>query len=371
MAATVGDLVRIMEDIAPPQFALPDDRIGLQVGDREAQVKSVLVALDPSDAVIARAVSSSVSAVIVHHPLMHEPIDHIVRGDPVGRRLLNIASAGLAVYVAHTNLDRAPRGVNTVLAERIGLHKIQPLQVEKGCPQYKLVVFVPRGYEDAVRNAACSAGAGAIGDYEFCTFQTEGVGTFMPAKSAQPFSGEVGKLNSVEELRLEMVVSAPFVPRVVDAIKRAHPYEEVAYDLLATGQSDQRFSLGRIGELKHKLALEEFAAFVKKALKLVSVRVVGNKRKKLRRVATIAGGGARYLSAAAEAGADVLVTGDVGYHHAREAAARGLCVIDAGHVGTEQVILEPLASLLRTELERLDPAISVETVHEPAIFAVL
>jgi dinuclear metal center YbgI/SA1388 family protein len=371
MAATIGDLVRIMEDIAPPELALPDDRIGLQVGDLEAHVKSALVALDASDAVIARALSSGASVVLVHHPLIHEPVDRIVRDDPVGRRLLDAARAGVAVYVAHTNLDRAPRGVNTVLGETIGLRNAEPLQVEEGCPQYKLVVFVPKGYADAVRIAACSAGAGVIGDYTFCTFQTEGVGTFVPAQSAQPFSGKVGNLNRAEELRLEMVVSAPFVRQVVEAIGRAHPYEEVAYDLLVTGQRDSRFSLGRIGELEEKVTLEEFAAFVKKVLKLAAVRVVGNKRKKLRRVATVAGGGARYLSAAAGAGADVLVTGDVGYHHAREAAARGLCLIDASHEGTEGVILEPLASLLRAELEKLDQTITVETIHEPGVFAVL
>jgi len=371
MAATIGDLVRVMEDIAPPELALPDDRVGLQVGDREAPVKSVAVALDASNAVIDRALSSGVNAVVVHHPLIHKPVDRIVRDEPIGRRLLDAARGGLAVYIAHTNLDRASCGVNDVLAETIQVQNAEPLQVEERCDQYKLVVFVPKGHEDMVRDAACSAGAGVIGDYTFCTFQTEGVGTFMPAQSAQPFSGKVGTLNRAKELRLEMVVSAPFVPRVVDAIKRAHPYEEVAYDLLVTGQRDTRFSLGRIGELEGKLTLEEFATFVKKALKLVSVRMVGNKRKKLRRVATVAGGGARYVGAAAEAGADVLVTGDVGYHHAREAAARGLCLIDAGHAGTERVILEPLASTLRAKLGKLDRAIAVKTVHEPAVFGVL
>ena len=371
MAATVGDLIGIMEEIAPPELALPEDRIGLQVGDRAAQLSGVVVALDATDSAVDRAVSSGANAVVVHHPLIRRPIDRVLRDDPVGERLLKIASVGIAVYVAHTNLDRALRGVNAVLAETLGLLNAEPLEVVEGCVQYKLVVFVPKGHEDAVREAACSAGAGVMGEYEFCTFQTEGVGTFLPRESAQPFSGEVGKLNRAEELRVEMVVSAPLVSRVLDAMKRAHPYEEVAYDLFVTAQRDERFSLGRISDLPEVVGLAEFASHVKQSLKLDSVRVVGDKERQLRRVATIAGGGASFLSSAAQAGADVLVTGDVGYHHAREASARGLCLVDAGHAGTERVVIEPLAEMLRGALADIDAKISVETAHEPAVFAQL
>ena len=369
--ATVGDLIGIMEGIAPPELALPEDRIGLQVGDGRAQLSGVVVALDATEVAVDRALSSGANAIVVHHPLIRRPIERVLRDDPVGKLLLKIASAEIALYVAHTNLDRAPRGVNAVLAETLGLHKAKPLQVVEGCAQYKLVVFVPKGHEDAVREAACSAGAGVIGEYEFCSFQTEGVGTFLPAESAQPFSGEAGKLNRAEELRLEMVVSAPFVSRVVDAMKRAHPYEEVAYDQFVTAQRDERFALGRIGDLREAVGLAEFASRVKESLKLDSVRVVGDAQRQVRRVATIAGGGASFLSSAAQAGADVLVTGDVGYHHAREASARGLSLVDAGHAGTEQVVIEPLAEMLRGALAKIDGRISVETAHEPAVFAQL
>ncbi len=367
--ATVVDLIRIMEEIAPPELALPEDRIGLQAGDSQAELNGVVVALDPSEVAIDRALSSGANAIVVHHPLIRKPIERVLRDDPIGKLLLKMARAGIALYVAHTNLDRAPRGVNAILAETLGLQKAKPLQVVEGCAQYKLVVFVPKGHEDAVREAACSAGAGVIGEYGFCSFQTEGVGTFLPAESAQPFSGEVGKLNRVEELRLEMVVSAAFVPRVVDAMKRAHPYEEVAYDLFVTAQRDERFALGRIGELPEVVSLAEFASRVRQTLKLDSVRIVGGAERKVRRVAAVAGGGASFLSAAAAAGADVLVTGDVGYHHAREASARGLCLVDAGHAGTERIIVEPLAEMLRSALADIDANISVETAHEPAIFA--
>jgi len=369
LAVKVGDLIEIMEEIAPPELALPEDRIGLQVGDRHAELSGVTVALDASGAVVDRARSSGANAIVVHHPLIHKPMDRLVRDDPVGEGVLKVASAGMAVYVAHTNLDRAPRGVNAVLAETLGLKNSKPLQVGEGCAQYKLAVFVPKGHEDAVREAACSAGAGVIGEYEFCSFQTEGVGTFLPTESAQPFTGEAGKLNRADELRLEMVVSAPFVSRVVDAMIRAHPYEEVAYDLFVTAQRDERFSLGRNGELSEAVSLTEFASRVKRTLKLDSVRIVGDAERQVRRVATIAGGGASFLSAAAKAGAEVLVTGDVGYHHAREASARGLCLVDAGHAGTERVIIEPLAEMLRGALADIDANISVETAHDPAVFA--
>ena len=371
LVVSVSDLMRIMEEIAPAGLALPDDRVGLQVGDPAAPLKGVIVALDPSDAVVEQALSAGANAVVTHHPVIHKPIDRIVPDDAAGRLLLKMISARLVIYVAHTNLDRAPRGVNAVLAETIGLRDSDPLRLGNECPQYKLVVFVPKGHEEQVRDAACSAGAGVIGEYEFCTFQTEGLGTFMPGETAQPFSGEVGKLNRADELRLEMVVSDPFVPRVLEAMKRAHPYEEVAYDLLVTSQRDDRFALGRIGELEESIELGEFASRVKRALKLDSVRIVGDKREQVRRIATVAGAGARFISAVAAAGADALVTGDVGYHRAREACARGLCLVDAGHAGTERVVIEPLAEMLRTELAKLDPKINVEAARERAVFAPL
>jgi len=371
LAVSVSDLMRIMEEIAPAALALPEDSIGLQAGDPAAPLKGVIVALDPSDEAVERALAVGASAIVVHHPLIYRPIDRIVPDDMAGRLLLKTIRAGLALYVAHTNLDRAPRGVNTVLAEVLGLCDSEPLQLGNECAQYKLVVFVPKGHEGHVRDAACSAGAGVIGEYEFCTFETQGVGTFMPGESAQPFSGEVGKVNRADELRLEMVVSGPFVPRVVEAVKQAHPYEKVAYDLLVTSQRDERFSLGRIGELEQSTSLGEFASRVRKALKLDSVRIVGDKQRQVARIATIAGAGGTLVSAVAAAGADALVTGDIGYHHAREARARGLCLIDAGHDGTERVIVAPLAERLQAELKKLDPTINVETVSDQAVFSSL
>jgi len=368
LAASVSDLMRIMEEIAPAALALPEDSIGLQAGDPAAPLSGVIVALDASDEAVEQALSAKANVIVTHHPLIYRPLDRIVPDDMAGRLLLKIIGAQLALYVAHTNLGRAPHGVNAVLAETVGLRDSEPLRLGNQCAQYKLVVFVPKGHEDQVREAACSAGAGVIGAYEFCTFQTEGVGTFVPREGAQPFSGEVGKLNRADELRLEMVVSDPFVPQVLEAMKRAHPYEEVAYDLLVTSQGDERFSLGRIGELDKSISLEKFASQIKKALKLESVRIVGDMKRPVSRVATIAGAGGKFVSAVADAGADVLVTGDVGYHQAREARARDLCLIDAGHAETERIIVVPLAERLRTELAKLDPSINVQTALEQAVF---
>jgi dinuclear metal center YbgI/SA1388 family protein len=360
--------MEIMERIAPAALALPGDTIGLQAGDPASPLTGVVVALDPSDDAVDLALSAKANVIVTHHPLIYRPLDRIVPDNMVGELLLRIIGSGLALYVAHTNLDRALRGVNAVLAETVGLRNCEPLNLGNQCAQYKLVVFVPKGHEDQVRNAACSAGAGVIGEYEFCTFQTEGVGTFVPGKDAQPFSGEVGELNREGELRLEMVVSEPFVQQALEAMKLAHPYEEVAYDLLVTSQGDERFSLGRIGELDKSVSLEKFASHVKKALKLESVRVVGDVKRQVSRIATIAGSGGKFVSAVAGACADVLVTGDVGYHQAREARARDLCLIDAGHAGTERIIVAPLADTLQGELAKLDPGINVQTTLEQAVF---
>jgi dinuclear metal center YbgI/SA1388 family protein len=357
-----------MEAIAPCALALPGDPVGLQVGDPDAPLNGVVVALDPGNVAVERAISIGANAVVAHHPLIYRPLDRIVSSEVPAKLLLEMIRAGIALYVAHTNLDRASGGVNDVLAETIGLTTARPLHLGDGCPQYKLIVFVPKGHEERVREAACSAGAGVIGEYTFCTFQTEGVGTFTPGGAAQPFSGEMGQLNRADELRLEMVVSEPHAQRVLDAVKQAHPYEEVAYDLLVTAQKDERFALGRIGELDEPVLFEQFVSRVREALKLDAVRIAGDREKEVRRVATIAGSGGKFVSAAAAAGADALVTGDVGYHDAREACVRGLCIVDAGHDGTERVVIEPLAEMLRQRLGKLDKKLKVETVHEPAVF---
>lgn len=339
-------MIQLVEELAPKNLAESGDNVGLQVGDPAAQVRGVLVALDLDDDVLAEATDRGADLVIVHHPLIYRPVSSIRMDMPVGRRIAGALRRGINVYAAHTNLDIAAGGVNDILAGRLGLEDVEILGPTGEEKYLKIVVFVPRGHEDAVRNALSAAGAGWIGNYSHCTFQAAGTGTFLAHEGADPFLGQVGKLEKAEEFRLETIVPERLARKAVAAMIRAHPYEEVAYDLYPLANEGQPYGLGRLGRLAAPQVLAEFARTVSDSLGAVSLRVAGDGRKVISKVAVCGGAGADLIARAVFRGADVLVTGDVKYHQVRDALDAGLAVVDAGHFATEIPIVPALAGWL-------------------------
>ncbi|SHJ79615.1 Nif3-like dinuclear metal center hexameric protein [Desulfofundulus thermosubterraneus] len=353
MAVTGADIAAIIEEMAPLELAEPWDNPGWQLGDPGAPVRRILLCLDVNEAVCREALERDVQLIVTHHPLFFKEFKQIRMDRPGGVLVTGLIRAGVSVYAAHTNLDRCRGGVNDFLARRLGLQDIQVLT--PGKEQYlKLVVFVPLGHVDAVRSAIGAAGAGWIGNYSDCTFGVEGTGTFRPLEGTNPYIGRQGRLEQVREVRLETIVPRRLVERVVRAMLEAHPYEEVAYDLYPlANQVTPSIGLGRIGMLLKALTLEEFVAFVKEELELPAVRWGGEKGRPVKRVALCGGSGGELWPRALALNADVFVTGDVGYHTARDMLAAGLAFVDAGHFGTERVILPALQEyLLRTCREK-------------------
>lgn len=341
----IHDLVGLLNALYPPALAEGWDNVGLQVGDPNGQLSKVLVCLDPSERALQAAVEQGAEALLCHHPLLFKPLHNLTPADETGRILFAAVQQGIAILAAHTNLDRAGNGLNDWLAAALGLSECRPLQ--GGDDQLlKLVVYVPAGYETKVADALFKAGAGHIGNYDSCSFRSEGVGTFRAADGCTPFIGQVGERSSVRELRLETVVPRELLNRVVDRMVRAHPYEEVAYDLVPLANRRQGIGLGRIGRLAQNATLAEFAAAVKQALQVEALRVVGNGQAKVNKVAVCGGSGASLLNEAVRQGADVLVTGDVKYHEALNAASQGLALIDAGHFATEHLMVGHLAEAM-------------------------
>jgi putative NIF3 family GTP cyclohydrolase 1 type 2 len=245
----VAHVLRALDTLAPPHLALDDDPRGLLVGDPAAPVSHVAVALDATLAVAESAAALGAQLVVAHHPLVYHPLKTVRRDDPVGAVVLACARNAVAVACAHTNWDVAPGGINDVLAERLGVHDPRPLRVTHREPLVKIAVFVPPGHRDAVLDAMAAAGAGAIGDYDRCGFFAAGQGTFRPLPGARPFQGEIGRIETTPEERLEMVVSEALGPAVVAAMKRAHPYEEVAYDVFPLRNTATEHGIGRVGAL--------------------------------------------------------------------------------------------------------------------------
>jgi dinuclear metal center YbgI/SA1388 family protein len=334
------------------------DNCGLQAGDPAAQVDRVLVALTPLAEVFDEAEEKGADFLLFHHPLIFDPLTSIVISTYPGDLLARAIRNGLAVYAAHTSYDAAPAGVSVALARALGLSG--PLRVlsPRGALR-KLVVFVPEGNVDAVAKALAGAGAGVIGDYTECTFRTQGTGTFRGGDDANPYLGEKGLLEEVEEVRIETVVPAHAVDRAIDAATAAHPYEEVTLDVYPVEGSPEGHGYGRIGTLPERLTADELREHVSESLGFPSHLVAGQGRS-IETVAVLGGSGGSFVPEVAVSGAHAYVTGDVDYHDALLAESLGLTVIDAGHVATELPSLEPLALQLA---ELVDVPVEVSRVR--------
>jgi dinuclear metal center YbgI/SA1388 family protein len=282
---------------------------------------------------------------VTHHPLLFKPLRRLTPEDPVGRVVWNAVRDGVAIISAHTNLDVAAAGLNSWLAERLGLDVSEPLQDSAG-RLLKLVVYVPAGYEEALSEALFAAGAGEIGAYDQCSFRSAGTGTFRPGPGTTPFIGKSGEREAVAEFRLETVVPQRRLSKVLEKLLKAHPYEEVAYDLIPLANPRPDTGLGRIGRLALPLPLAELGARVKAALGCHSVRLTGELERPVHKLAVCGGSGAGLIQEAKRRGADVLVTGDVRYHDARLAEELGLALIDAGHFATEVLAVAGLVAAL-------------------------
>ena len=356
---TVGTIAAYIEELAPLHWAESWDNVGLQVGDPAAAVQRVLVALELTDPVLEEAEQRACELVVVHHPLIFRPLKALRSDNRAARRLFRLIRGGIALYAAHTNLDQAPGMTNDTLAAAAGLTEHEVIK-QVGEERYvKLVVFVPQGHEDTVRDALARAGAGHIGNYSHCTFQSPGTGTFLPLEGTNPFLGQQGKLEKADELRLETIVPESAAQRAVRAMIAAHPYEEVAYDLYPLANPGKVRGHGRIGRLAQPVSLTDLAGRLKGALKTEAVRIVGDPARMITTVAVGAGAGADLIRPAAARGADVLVTGDVKYHDAQDALDLGLAVIDVGHYHSEAGAMGSLAAYLRERLAADGHAVEV------------
>lgn len=339
MSAKAKIIASLVDELAPPGLAEDWDNVGWQLGDPGSSVDRILVALDVTPDVCSEARDRGVGLVVCHHPLLFKGVKSIRTDQPRGALLAELIKSNIAVYTAHTNLDAADGGVNDVLARRLGLTEVQVLKPGPGEKYLKLVVFVPVEHTDTVRESLGRAGAGWLGNYSDCTFQLRGTGTFRPRAGANPYLGSQGQLEMVEETRLETIVRAQDVSGVLRAMLAAHPYEEVAYDLYPLSNQGPVQGLGRIGSIIEEKTLGDYLQFVKTELKLAGLRYGGESSRPVRKVAVCGGSGADFWPLAAGAGADVLITGDIGYHTAVDMRAAGLAYLDVGHYGSERVVL--------------------------------
>lgn len=349
MFAKGQTIVQLMEQFAPKHYAVPDDKIGLQLGTLRKDIRNVLVALDVTDEVVEEAIANDVDLIIAHHSIIYRPIAQLTTDSPMGRLYEKLIKHDIAVYIAHTNLDTAEGGVNDLMADALGLQGCTCLEDIHTDQLFKLVVFVPESSHEKVLQAVLNAGAGHIGNYSHCSFNSSGVGTFVPHEGTDPYIGSTGVMERVDEVRIETIVPQSIQKKVVQAMLKAHPYEEVAYDLYRMDLKGRSFGLGRVGKLEKAVTLQELAERVKEQYDVPKVRVVGDLQREVKKVAVLGGSGGRYVKHALFHGADVLVTGDIDYHTAHDALAAGLAIIDPGH-NIEKIVKPAVAAWLQSKL---------------------
>ena len=338
------EIIQLFEQFSPKQYAMEGDRIGLQIGRLNKPVHRVMIALDVLEEVVDEAIEKEVDLIIAHHPLIYRPLKNIMTDQMPGRMIEKLLKHDITVYAAHTNLDVAKGGVNDLLAEALELSNTEVLVPTHEIHLKKLVVYVPTEQCKQVKEALGNAGAGAIGNYSHCLFSSSGIGQFLPEENANPYIGDKGKLEQVNEERIETLFPDYLEKKVVQAMIKAHPYEEVAYDIYRLDNKGESLGLGRIGEIQ-EVTLGEFANIVKNALDVPTVRVVGDLQSKVRKVAVLGGDGNKYISSAKFKGADVYITGDLYYHVAHDAMMMGLNVIDPGH-NVEKIMKKGVANYL-------------------------
>lgn len=363
----MADVIAVLERQYPSARAEPWDRVGLAVGDRSAPVERALLAVDVTSAIVAEAEAIGAQLIIAHHPLLLKPLHAVDQDEPKGRLILAAARAGISIYAAHTNADKPERGVSAAMARAVGLVNAVPLEADR-IELITLTVYVDVKHAEPVRVALAEAGAGAIGDYDTCSFSSAGTGRFRPLPGSDPFIGTspagLGEavLEEVEEVRIEVVAPRHRRSAIVTALLAAHPYETPAYHLAEFSLPDPESGLGRVGELAEPITARKFAARLAEALPRTvgGVRLAGDPERLLKRVALLGGAGDSMLDAARASGADGYITSDLRHHPASEAQEwEGAPVLfDVAHWAAEWTWLPELAELLAAELPSLHAVVS-------------
>jgi len=344
MAVTLGEFIRWLEELIPPAFQEQYDNSGLQVGDPESAVDSVLLTLDVTPDVIREAVSLGCSLVVSHHPLIFTPLKRLAYSSDIERSVAAAIRNNIAVYSAHTSFDNIQHGVSHILAEKLGLEGISVMVPLRG-KLSKLVTYVPEAHAGRVRDALFAAGAGHIGNYDRCSFNVHGEGTYRAGEGANPFAGSNGEDHTEAEVRIEAVMPSHLAGACVRALLEAHPYEEVAYDIIALENDYHGAGAGAIGTLPAPLTGSELLARLKLLTGVPAIRYSGDPSRTLTRVAVCGGSGAAFIPAAVRAGAEAFITGDIKYHAFAE-APHSMLVADAGHYESEKFSLEILYDLI-------------------------
>jgi dinuclear metal center YbgI/SA1388 family protein len=344
MGYRIQDVISYLEQVAPPAYQESYDNATLICGERSDTLQGVLCTLDCTEAVVEEAITLGANLIVAHHPIVFKGLKSLTGKNYVERTVIKAIKNNVAIYAIHTNLDHVATGVNKRICDRLGLTQTKILQPKKQV-LHKLVYFVPAQDKDVVLNAVFAAGAGHIGEYKDCSFQLEGVGTYTPSEDANPHIGQRGIPQTEKEIRVEVILPSYQSNRIISAMKKAHPYEEVAYYLSVLENENQEVGAGMTGVLDTAMDELDFLDYLKEKMNLKTLKHTALTGRKVKNVAVCGGAGIFLLSDAKRSGADVFVTADVKYHEFFDAEGK-LILCDIGHYESEIFTKELLGELL-------------------------
>lgn len=334
----IKEIVAQIEGIAPLALQESWDNSGLIVGNAEAEIQGALISLDVTEEVVEDAIKGGEQLIIAHHPLVFSGLKKINGKTDVERAVIKAIKNDIAIYAAHTNIDVVKNGVSWKMAKKLGLQNVQTLIPQKGMLK-KLVTFIPVKNVNEVEKAIFEAGAGNIGAYDSCSYQTDGTGTFRGDETTNPYVGEKGTLHRETEVRFETIFPSHKQSKVIAALLASHPYEEVAYDIYSLENKHSEIGLGVVGELAESKESMAFLQFVKTAFHCDALRFTKVHKEQVKRIALVGGAGSSFLNNAIGAGADVFITGDFKYHQFFDAEGK-IIIADIGHYESEQFTKE-------------------------------
>ncbi|MEI8378364.1 MAG: Nif3-like dinuclear metal center hexameric protein [bacterium] len=344
----VQSICNLIEEVAPLTLQESYDNAGLLVGNSQMEVFGVLATIDITEAVIAEAIEKKCNLIISHHPLIFSGLKRLVGQNEVQRCVAKAVKNDIAIYAAHTNLDNVLQGVNGKIADKIGLINSRILQPKQN-RLLKLITYVPRLHSYRVREALFEAGAGQIGNYDACSFNVEGTGTFRANENAVPYVGEINEIHSEPETRIEVILPDYLQFKVLEVLLKSHPYEVPAYDFIPLQNSWNEVGAGLLGELETEEDELEFLKRIKTVFNCSVIRHTNFLAKKIKRVAVCGGSGSSFLSDAIRAKADVFITGDFKYHEFFDAENR-ILIADIGHFESEQFTKEIFLEIISKKM---------------------
>ncbi|MES2589345.1 MAG: Nif3-like dinuclear metal center hexameric protein [Bacteroidota bacterium] len=340
----IKEVVHFLEDKFPLGSQADFDNCGLLVGDENMEISSVLVSLDCTEEILEEAIEKGANMIISHHPIIFKGLKKITGKNYVEKTLIKAIQNNIALYAIHTNLDHHLEGVNAEIAARLDIENPRILSPNENL-LFKVVVFVPKDYVSKLEKAMFQAGAGKIGNYEECNFESEGIGSFKPMEGAEPFEGKIGNRTKSEEIKLEFLVTQHRLSAVIHAMDETHPYEEVAHDIIPLKNKNQDEGSGMIGELKNPVDAFTFLAQIKQSFHCGIIRHTDLLPKKIRTVAFCGGSGSFLLKEAIAHKADIFITGDFKYHEFFDAENK-IIIADIGHYESEQFTINLIAGIL-------------------------